>query len=102
MSHETTLERWHVETDGLDWPKGLSLEERGALVDLTREALARFGEKGASLNSIERMVDALNNQRHPAPVPIFRKACMWDYRYACVERALRAIDAEQRWHAKKE
>jgi hypothetical protein len=31
---------------------------------------------------------------------IFRTAALWDFRYACVERALREIDAESRWHAK--
>lgn len=99
---ETIGQKYHVETSDTDWPKSLTMEERAGLVTLTREALARFGARGAGLYEIERMVSAVNDTKHPAPIPIFRKAALWDFRYACVERALRAIDAEQRWHAKGE
>jgi hypothetical protein len=99
---ETIGQKYHVETSDTDWPKSLTMEERAGLVTLTREALARFGAKGAGLYEIERMVSAVNDTKHPAPIPIFRKAALWDFRYACIERALRAIDAEPRWHAKGE
>lgn len=99
---ETIGQKYHVETSDTDWPKSLTMEERAGLVTLVREALARFGARGAGLYEIERMVSSVNDTKHPAPIPIFRKAALWDFRYACVERALRAIDAEARWHAKGE
>ena len=97
MAHETTLERWYVETDGHDWPKGLPMEERGYLTTAVRECLVLRGANGAHLTTVERYV-ANVAERNDLPMPVFRKAAAWDFRYACIERALRACDAEQRWH----
>lgn len=102
MAAETIAQKWNIETSDTDWPKSLTMEERAGLVTLTKEALARFGARGAGLYEIERMVSSVNDTRHPAPVPALRKAALWNFRYACIERALREIDAECRWHAKEE
>ena len=98
MAHEMIRQKYNVETDITDWPIGLPEDQREVLLVFVAEALARFGEKGAHLTVIERMVDTMAEWRDG--LPIFRTAAAWDFRYACVERALRAIDAEQRWHAK--
>ena len=100
MSHETTSQRWHIETDGHGWPTGLPTEEREPLIEMVKAALARFGAKGGSLVDIERQV-TYAAERDFHKVPTFRRAALWDFRYACIERALRACDAEQRWHAKE-
>ena len=102
MSHETTLQRWHVETVDADWPVGLPKEEREPLTAFVKSALTspRFDERGGTLGDIERAVTyAL--EKAPTAAPKFLRAAMWDFRYACIERALRACNAEQRWHAKE-
>lgn len=100
MGHETTLQRWNTETDATDWPRALPAEEREPLIGLVRDALAMYGAKGAHLTDVERAVRfALD--REPQKAPTLHRAALWDFRFACVERALRACDAEQRWHAAK-
>lgn len=101
MSHETTLQRWHIETDATDWPSGFPKEEREPLTDMVRAVLVnRFDGRGGTLLDIERQV-TYAAERDFHKVPTFRRAALWDFRYACIERALRACDAEQRWHAKE-
>ena len=104
MSYETLSSKYHVETDAADWPSGLPKDQREPLIVLVKEALARWGAKGAPLYDVERMVSAAADRT--GTVPIFKTASLWDFRYAyfryaCIERALRACDAEQRWHAKE-
>ena len=99
MSYETLSSKYHVETDAADWPSSFPKDQREPLIVLVKEVLAKWGAKGAALYDIERMVSAAADRS--GTVPIFKTAALWDFRYACVERALRACDAEQRWHAKE-
>lgn len=99
MSRESISSKYSVETDAADWPTALPKEQREPLIGLVKEALARWGAKGAPLYDVERMVSAAADRS--GTVPIFKTAALWDFRYACIERALRACDAEQRWHAKE-
>ena len=102
MSHETTSQRWHIETDGHDWPTDLPTEEREPLIEMVRRVLDTGNAKkyGMSLSDVERQA-TYAAERDFHKVPTFRRAALWDFRYACIERALRACDAEQRWHAKE-
>ncbi len=81
-------ELYDVETDGTDWPKGISEEERNALIDAVHAALQR-SPKGLPLwllSKDEGVRRALG------------KAVCLEWRYAVLERACRALPhADKRW-----
>lgn len=97
---ETLSQKYHVETDAKDWPTSLPEAEREALTEVVRAILARFGEKGVCLYDIERQA-TYAAEKMADRLTTFAKAALWDFRYACIERALRAVAAEQRWHGMK-
>ncbi len=86
-----------VEVDGSDWPVGLPASERPSLMAIVLEVL----EERAPLSNVTlyRVV-----QGHPeiaSRCPTYARAALFDFAYACLVRACRAVDAEPHWHAPK-
>ncbi len=96
--HATLSSTYNVTTDATDWPSDLPEAERKPLAAIVGDILATM-PNGLTLWVLVRCVgDAVDKRRDD--FPMFSKAALWDFRYACVERALRSIGAESRWHAK--
>lgn len=89
----TISEMYRIETDGTDWPKGLSNEEKGALIEHVKEAL---GHRPMAIYDLYRTVTQL--ARGDKRCAVFNRACLSDWLYGCIVRAARAASAEQRWH----
>ncbi len=88
MRATSIREVYGVETEGADWPKGLSEEQREALIDAVHTALKRNPKGLPSWLLI----------RQPEVEKALGKWYLCDYRDAAVERACRALpNADKRW-----
>lgn len=87
MALTTIRELYGIETDGTDWPQGMSEGEKTALVDAVRTVLKR-NPQGLESWLIERQPEV----REALGVALF-----WDWRFGAITRACRALSAEQRW-----
>lgn len=77
-----------VEVDNSDWPKGMTMVERDALVQAVRVVLERNPQ------GLESWV----LEEQPEVREVLRGAQLRDWRSAVVERACRALGtAEKRW-----
>lgn len=89
MRATSIREVYGVETEGADWPKGLTEEQRNALVDAVHAALKRHP------NGLPQWLLLRDLGVEQA---LSRGAVCMDWRHAAVERACRALpNAEKRW-----
>lgn len=88
MRSTSIRELYGVEVEHCDWPKGMTEDERSALVEAVRVALTRHPQ------GLEPWL--LEDQ--PEVRDCLRGAVIRDWRSAAVERACRALGtAEKRW-----
>jgi len=87
---------FNVETDGADWPKGLTAEDKTGLVAIVVEILRESGPLDTYLlhNAVKRVCEREGYKR----VPTFKGAALLDWTYGAVVRAARHADCSQRWH----
>lgn len=86
---------YQVATDAADWPESLPVAERGVLQGLVLEVLSECHALH-TYDLVQRVVWKADKRND---VQAFNKAALLDWIYACVVRAARAADCEQRWHA---
>jgi len=85
----TMQDRYGVEIDNENWPKGMEQEEKDALVTAVRRALLEGPRTGLPLWVIDD---------HPEVRKVLRGAVVRGWRYAAVHRALLAVrNAEEHW-----
>jgi hypothetical protein len=85
----------HVETDSTGWPAGLEESEKDALVEYVTRSLKALGGT-ATLHQIHSHVRR-SAYFDKELCPKYGRSVLWDYTYACIDRALRAAQAEQTW-----
>ena len=78
-------------TDDEGWPLGTTPELKAWLSDRAQEFFTRGEPRHAELHVVYGWI---NGQRGPDP---WQTAALLDWRYAAVERALRAAGARQVW-----
>lgn len=79
-----------VETDVAGWPLGVLPETRTWLLNKLPEILKRPNKDGWTLHEIVYWI------YHEATLPLqLKEAILQDWRFAVIERALRAIKARQ-------
>lgn len=82
-------DRYGVEIDAENWPKGMTQEQKDALVTAVRRALLEGPKTGLPLWVIDD---------HPAVRKVLDGAVVRGWRYAAVHRALLAVrNAEEHW-----
>ena len=88
MRATSIREVYGVETEGADWPKGLSEEQREALIAAVHAALKRNPKGLPSWLLV----------RDPAVKQALGRGALLDWQDAAVERACRALpNADKRW-----
>jgi hypothetical protein len=86
-----------VERNDRGWPIGVEVDEQAALVLLVTEALEAHGGT-AELPEIHRYTRRdLVKAKYKERCPRFYNSVVWDYSYACLDRALRASIAYACW-----
>ena len=83
----------YVERDGADWPKNLPTNEQVKLIEVIKMRLGQL-RKPVGLSGLYYYI----KDRDIGPT--FNKAQVLDWRYACIERALREV-AEPVWQLKE-
>lgn len=91
---------WPVARDNRDWPKGTS-EALKAWITEQVTVVLRMHEPSPLWVIIDRITHEARNSACDAARE-WREGALLDWRYALVERALRAIDAEPRYHPQSE
>ena len=82
-------DRYDVEIDNENWPKGMEQEEKDALVAAVHRALLEGPKTGLPLWVIED---------HPEVRKVLRGAVVRSWRYAAIHRALLSVkDADEHW-----
>lgn len=84
---------YRLRTDESDWPVSLPEVERSVLVDLVRRELAQ-APSGMAVHELSEVVRRKMNGEERATLPVFVNGVVYDWIYACVERAARACGAE--------
>lgn len=90
--------KYQVQTDACDWPLGLSREEQEQLCNAAKTLLVSHGEM--TIYDVHNCLRGGGVYATMAPEK-WRKGIVLDWTYGCLERALRAIDATEKWHIRK-
>lgn len=85
---------YSVETDGTDWPVGLPDNEKMILSRAVLDVL----DACVPLTTYDLYRRVRDHAMVVAEAPTFKRATLLDWLYACVVRAARVADCEQRWH----
>lgn len=87
----------NVERDGTGWPVKLEAEERDLLVLMVQQALKAYGGT-ATLSAIhDYSMTHSAMKAYEQHCPVYYRAAVWDFKYACLDRALRKAPTSQTW-----
>jgi hypothetical protein len=86
-----------VERGDRGWPIGVEVVEQDYLILLVAEALRAYGGTAGLLDIHDYTKRATVRAQYAHRCPRFYNSSMWDYIYACLDRALRATPARATW-----